>query len=317
MSTEAENTAPVAAETDLAAQPEGIETETGAEAPELEAAETTAKPEPKKEEPKLSKKAYKAKVNGKEQTLELGDDEIVQYIQKAMAADEKFNEAAMTRKQVESFINDLRKNPLAILRHPELGIDVKSLAEQVLLDEIAELEKSPEQKKLEDMERKLREHEERAKKLEEEKQEAEMQRMKAEQFKKFDDDIVDALQSTNLPKSAYVVKRITDTMIEALSLEDGNGNQLYPDVTIKDIMPYVEESLKAEMEQMFQIMPTEMLEKLVGKNHFNNLRKNRVAQAKAKPASVSDIKETAKAAAKQSETKDTKKQSFDDVFGRF
>lgn len=311
---EAITAAAPAAATDAGTGAEGAELELAGQ--EAQAEETPQQAAPKKEEtPANLKKQYKAKVNGKEQSLELDDSEIVQYIQKAMAADEKFNEAAMTRKQVEAFINDLRKNPLSILKNPELGIDVKSLAEQVLLEELAEAEKSPEQKRMEEMDRKLKEYEEKAKKLEDEKRDADLQRIKAEQFKKFDDDIVDALQNTALPKSAYVVKRITDTLIEALSLEDDKGNQLYPDVTVKDVMPFVEETIKAEMEQMFQVMPTEMLEKLVGKNHFNNLRKNRVAQAKAKPTTVSQIKETAKP--QTQEKKEEKKQSFDDIFGRF
>ena len=304
-----------AAAVESAPAPEEVVQQEVAEEIEAQPEEQKA-PEPK-EPPKPAKKQYKAKVNGKEKVLEVGDDELESYIQKALAADEKFNEAAMTRKQVEAFINDLRTNPLAVLSHPDLGIDIKSLAEKVLLDELAEAEKSPEQKRLEEMDRKLKEYEDKAKKLEDEKREAELNRIKAEQFKKFDDDIVDALQATNLPKSAYVVKRITDTLIEALNLEDGNGKQLYPDLTVKDIMPIVEENIRQEMEQMFQVMPTDMLEKLIGKNHLNSLRKSRVAQAKAKPASVSDIKETSKVDSKEAAKKQDKKQSFEDIFGRF
>jgi hypothetical protein len=273
-------------------------------------------PEKVQEPAKPSKKQYKAKINGKEQSFDLGDDEITQYIQKAASADAKFEEAAMTRKQVEAFIKDLKSNPLAVLSHPELGIDIKALAEKVLLNELAEAEKSPEQKKVEEMERKLREYEEKSQKLEEEKRASEMQRIKAEQFKKFDDDIVSALEGTTLPKSPYVVKRITDTLIEALSLVDENGKQMYPDVTVKDVMPYVEDLMRGEMEQMFQTMPSEMLEKLVGKSHLTNLRKNRIAQAKAKPTSLSEIKETTKVEDKKA-NENKKQQSFEDIFGRF
>jgi hypothetical protein len=262
---------------------------------------------------KPSKKQYNAKVNGKDQTFELGDDEITQYISKAMAADAKFEEAALTRKQVEAFIQDLKSNPLNVLKHPELGIDIKALAEQVLLSELEEAEKSPEQKKVEEMERKLREYEDKSKKLEEEKRNSEMARIKSEQFKQFDDDITSALEGSSLPKSPYVVKRITDTLIEALNIVDEKGNQVYPDVTTKDIMPYVEDLMRSEMEQMFQTMPTEMLEKLVGKSHLTSLRKGRVAQSKVKTPSLSDIKDTG---GPKVEPKQEPK-SFEQVFGRF
>lgn len=273
------------------------------------------KQEVKPEPPKPTKKQFKTKVNGKEQTLELADDEITQYISKAMAADEKFQEAAMTRKQIEAFVQQLKSNPLEILKHPDLGIDIKTLAEQVLLEELKESEKSPEQKKLEAMEKQLRDYEEKAKALEEENRQKEVQRIKAEQFAQFDNDITAALQGTNLPKSPYVVKRVTDTLIEALSLTDENGKQLYPDVTVKDVMPYVEDLMRGEIEEMFQVMPTEMLEKLIGKSHLNNLRKNRVAQAKTKPVSTSEIKDTGGAPKAVKEEKP--KQSFEQIFGRF
>lgn len=269
--------------------------------------------QPAQEPPKPLKKQYKAKVNGKEMSLDLGDDEVVQYIQKAMAADEKFEEASMTRKQVENFIKQLKSDPLAVLRHPELGINIKDLAEKVLLEELREAEKSPEQKKLDEMERKLRDYEEQAKKLESEKRDTELKRIQSEQFKRFDDEIVTALDSTSLPKSGYVVKRIVDTLIEATNLVDENGKQLYPNIKVKDIMPYIEDVVGKELNEMFDSMPSDKFEKIAGK-HMNNLRKSRVA--KAKTSSVSEIKDTGAKEAPKKEEKQSSK-SFDDVFGRF
>src|SRR5690606_30231940 len=137
---------------------------------------------------------------------------------KAMAADEKFQEAAMTRKQAEQLVTLLRENPLAVLKHPELGLDVKALATQILNQELDEMQKSPEQKKLEEMERQLKDREELLKKIEEEKRQAEMSRLQAEAYQQIDEDITNALSNTDLPKSPYVVKRIADAMIEAVNL---------------------------------------------------------------------------------------------------
>src|SRR5690606_1378668 len=135
---------------------------------------------PTEKEIKKAIKRYELQVNGRKKAIELdldNEDEVKRYLSKAMAADEKFQEAAMTRKQAEQLVTLLRENPLAVLKHPELGLDVKALATQILNQELDEMQKSPEQKKLEEMERQLKDREELLKKIEEEKRQAEMSRL--------------------------------------------------------------------------------------------------------------------------------------------
>ena len=130
------------------------------------AAEEVLEGLPQDEQPKETpaqaaarKKKFQVKTNGKAREVEVdldNEEEIKRYIEKAYGADEKFQEAAMTRKQAEALIELLKTDPRKILSHPDLGIDVKALAHQIINEELEEMAKSPEQKRLEEMEKSLR-----------------------------------------------------------------------------------------------------------------------------------------------------------------
>lgn len=257
-----------------------VDTSPSAEASEVDldaAPEEEAAPEPVKAS---NKKKYQLKANGKDREIELdfdNDDDVKKYLSKAIAADEKFQEAAMTRKQSEQLIEMLRTNPLAILKHPDLGIDVKALAQYVLNEELEDMAKSPEQKKLEEMERRIKDYEDDKKRLEDEKRQAEMAKIESEAFQQLDDQIATALSKTSLPRSDYTIKRIADMMIDAV-------NAGYTDVTVEQIMPLVEDKVNRELQQMFEIAPDEVFEKLVNKKRLDAYRKSRVAKSKSAPA---------------------------------
>lgn len=231
----------------------------------------------------LGKKRVPLKVNGRDMEYEVdldNDEELAKYLQKAMAADEKFQEAASIRKQMQQFVNALKSDPLSILSHPELGINIKDLAERVINNELEDLQKSPEQKRLEQLERELKERDEKLKSVEEQKRTAELARLEEQAFQELDRDIDEALKTTSLPKSAYVMKRIADTLI--------NANELgYTEISVKDIMPYVEQTMEQELQEMFGRMPEEVIERLMGQN-LDRVRRSKIAKAKKVAPSVQE-----------------------------
>jgi len=114
-----------------------------------------------------------------------------------------------------------------------------------------------------------------------------------------------ALESSDLPKSPYVVKKMADYML--LGLNEGI------DVSPEDVLPLVREEIQNDLRDMFAVMPDEVIEKIVGKEVFSRVRKKNVAKAKAAPAPVkSSIKDTG--ASKQTSSSAEKK-SFRDFFG--
>lgn len=233
-----------------------------------------------------NKKKYNLKVNGKAKDVELdinNDVEVQKYLQKAYAADEKFQEAALTRKQMDYLIDQLRTNPIAVLQHEALGINVKELAQKVMEQELEDMAKSPEQKRIEELEQKLKSKEEREKQLEDENRQKELSRMESEAVQALDDQITSAITNSSLPKSPYVVKRLADAMIEAVNLG-------YTDVTPEQIMPFVEEQLTEEIQRLFEASPDEVMEKLVSKKRLDGYRKAKVSKSKSTQAPLDTLK---------------------------
>ncbi|MEO0271685.1 MAG: hypothetical protein ABIM30_01175 [candidate division WOR-3 bacterium] len=240
------------------------------------------------------RKKFQLKVNNKIKDIEVdlgNEEEVKKYLQKALAADEKFQESAQIRKAMENLILALKSDPLSVLTHPDLGINVKDLAEMVLAKEIEESQKSPEQKKIEELEKMLREKEEMAKRLEEEKYAAELQKLEQQIYEDLNKQIIDALSNSNLPKSPRVIKRIGSVMRDAIL-------QGYENVTVKDIIPYVEQQFYQEVMDVLESVGDDklpsMLEKVVGKKNLDRYRKAIVGKIKAKVPDKPNLVETKK-----------------------
>lgn len=276
---------------------------------EAEVAETA------KEEAKSNKKKYQLKVNNKMKDIEIdwsNDDDVKKYLQKAEASDEKFQEAASLRKQVEQLVSELKKNPLAILRHPELGIDVKALAHQVMSEEIEDMKLSPQEKRIKELEDALKGKEDREKQLEEEKKTSEQARLEQQAAEDLDEQVTNALGKSNLPKSPYVLRRISDTMLAAMDMG-------FNDVKVDDIMPFVQEQINGEIQRLFDEAPEDTFEKvmegIVGKKHLDKYRKTKISKSKAKPTSAAQIKDTGASAKTEKKAEEQKPMRFKDLYG--
>ncbi len=261
------------------------------EVSESEGSEDEVEAAPEKTEPKSSKKKFSVKANNRMREVELdlaNDAEIQKYIEKALGADDKFQEAAYMRKAVEELVNELKTNPKSILSHKDIGIDLKAFAQQILNEELAEMEKTPEQKKMEEMERKLKEHEERAKRAEEEREQARKAQMDEMAIQALDEQVTAALSKSDLPKSPYVLKRIADTMETAVTMG-------YTDVTVEQIIPFVEEQITGEISRLFDEAPEQtaakLMEKIVGKKNLDKYRKTRVSKVKQGVTTAASVKD--------------------------
>jgi hypothetical protein len=286
---------------------DSIETQdTAAETPET-TQETQAQTKPAQSSTP-SKRKFKLKVDGEEfeEEFDPNDDEyITRQLQMAKVAGKRMEEFSSLQKEVVKFIEDLRKDPARVLSDPHIGLDVKKLAADIIEKEIADSKKSPEQlakEKLEAELKALKEEREREKQaaLEEQKQ-----RLTEEQYERYDILMDQALQKTDLPKSPYIVKKIADYMLVGLQ----NGKDVLPE----DVIPLVREEVMEDLKSMFQVMPDEVVEKLVGKDKINSIRKKNVARAKEKVAVGSN---KTLDVGKKAEPKETgKKVNFKTFFG--
>lgn len=266
----------------------------------------------KKEAARIKK--LKLKVDGHELEEELPfeiDDnpEAIEYmtrqLQMSKAAQKRMGEHAQLQKEVKYFLEELRKNPKKILADPSIGIDVKQLAAQIIEEEIANSQKSPEQLEKERLEAELRSLQEEREHEREELRQKEFARLQEIEYERYDTLMSKALETSDLPKSPYVVKKMADYML--LGLNEGI------DVSPEDVLPLVREEIQNDLREMFAVMPDEVIEKIVGKEVFNRVRKKNVAKAKTAPAPVkSSIKDTGAA---KTNAVSSEKKSFRDFFG--
>lgn len=227
-------------------------------------------------------KKLKLKVDGQEYEEELPFDipdspEAVEYMRRHMqmskVANKRMSEYSQLEGEVKAFIDEMRKNPKKALSNPAFGVDLKKLAAEVIEEEIANSQKSPEQLDKEKLEAELKSMKEEREKEKEESKRKEFERLQEQEYERYDSLMTKALEKSDLPKSPYVVKKMADYLLMGL--------QNNMDITPDDVLPLIREEILEDLKQMFAIMPEEVVESVVGKDVLTRLRKKNVAKAKA------------------------------------
>jgi|GEM_PF-1599516 len=253
-----------------------------ASAPKKEGEKDSAEPKETKEEKEVRKEAerrkYKLKVNGKEVEKEYSDDEVSRKLQLIEAADERFQKASETEKQLQNFVKALKEDPFAVLS--QLGLDdhIDALAEKRLTSKVQRDLMTPEEREIAEL-REFKSSSERAKqeaeaneKTSTEKQQFEEYRQRASQH--YDTQITDALTKSSLPKTPYTVKRVAEVMANALN----RGYELDAQ-TAADM---VHENYLGDVQAIFGQLDAEKIIKILGPDLAKKIRKYDVDNLRAK-----------------------------------
>lgn len=218
----------------------------------------------------------KLKVNGKD--VELDEPEVIRRAQLASAADEKFREAAQTRRQMEEFMAELQSNPLAVLTHPELGINFRELAETYLAGEFQRELMDPKDRELQDLRSFKEKQEAQLQEAElmkqQQAQQAHMQQLQQKAAREYDQQITDVLRQSNLPKTPGTIKRVAEVMYNAL--EKGY------EIDVNTAVDMVRESYSTDLQSLVGGMEGEGLVKFFGEELLKKIRKHDLAQLKAR-----------------------------------
>lgn len=258
-------------------------------------------------------KQLKLKFNGKETVEDLPfevDEAQLNWMttqrQKAMLADSKSREYAQLENEVGAFIQELRKNPKKALQNPAIGLDIKELAASILQEEIERSQKTPEQIRAEEAEMRLQELMEERENEKKDSEARELERLTEREYERYDNLMSSAIESSDLPKSPYVVKKLTEYMM--MAVEHGI------DVDPKDVIPLIRQEIHSDISQMFGSMPAELIEQMIGKDTLGKLKNHRKASAGKPPVPV---KASVKDVAQKTEAKKeaVKKQTVRDFFG--
>ena len=258
-------------------------------------------------------RSLRLKVDGREieedLPFEIPDDpEAVEYmkrqLQMARMGTKRAQEYAQLEKEIRDLILEGTKNPRKLLQ--ELNIDERELARQIIEQEIENAQKSPEQLEKERIEAELKSLKEEREREKQEFEQKEFERLQEQAYERYDQQMTDALERSNLPKEPYVVKKIADYMLVAL--QEGY------DVSADDVIPLVKQELEKDIQTLINAMPDEALEQFLGKQRLANFRKKNLAKAKEAVA-VSSAKAVRDTGGKTAVKEPEKKISFKDFFG--
>lgn len=288
-----------------------------AEASEADVNESEATPEEQAEldaeakseaekaaKPAEANKTYKVKIDGQE--VDLTEDELRKYASLGKSAYKRMEEAATVRKEnealkkdINSFFELIKNDPLRILKDEALGLDLKKIAEMVMNEEIEKARKTPEQLQIEELQKQLQGKEKREKEVEEGRKKLEWEKLQNEAAASIERDIMEALKTKELPESPYVMSR----MVNMLYLAAQNGINL----TAKDVLPVVKKQIMDDFRGLTGILPEDKLEEMLGEDKISNLRKRylkkvkQVAGVNAIKSSGGDVKSAAGKDAKAKE----------------
>ena len=224
------------------------------------------------------KKKLKLKVDGQEieEEIDWNDEEaLVREMQKAKAFDKKAQETATMKKQMTALMQGLKGDTAAVLQH--LGIDVDDFSARHLESKIEELSKSPEQVANEQAQKELKELREEKKKFTEERDQARSEQMRDQEAVKIENSIVSALDKHDGILSnddPSVIGDIGRAMLRAMNAGVKN-------VTPEQVIPIVEKQYAQKLQSRLGSLSKKdiaLVEKLLGKDIFEQARKNRVAK---------------------------------------
>ena len=279
---------------------------------------------PKVETPKQEAKRLKSlqlKVYGETVNEELPFEfedkpEVIEYLTKQLqmskAAQRAMQEKGSFEKQVNSFVENLKGNTAQVLA--QLGIDPVEFGAQVLEQEIEKQKLSPEERKNRELEAKLKNLEEEGKRKEDEMRKKEYDAHRRQTAERVENQMIQALDKSDLPHTPYVADRIAKYML--LALNDPEGPiELSPE----DVIPLVREDILNDIQHVIKGMSKDpsKLENFIGKDVFSQVRKSNIEKLKTQtPATAkAAIKEVGNQQKAELKPKEVSKLRARDFFG--
>lgn len=280
-----------------------------------------AAPAPTKAEIKRLK-ALKIKVDGQEfdenLPFEIDDtpearEYMTKQLQMSKMANKRAQQASELQKKIDAIGDYLsqakgdKKKLRALIK--DLGADEKELAASIIEEEIENSKKSPEQLEKEKLEAELRDLKDQREREKKDWEAREKERLYGQEAERYDMLVSKAIESSDLPKSPYVVKKMADYML--LGLE--NGIDIHPD----DVINLVREEIYSDLQQMINAMGEDKAESFIGKDILSKIRKKNVQKAKAAGTPPPPVKSAVKDVGQKSqpEEKPVQKKTIKQMWG--
>jgi hypothetical protein len=226
-------------------------------------------------QPVSTKKKYKYKSDGQDYEEEYDDESISRQLSLAKAAQKRMNEASFTRKQAESFIHALQNDPMSVLQDPRImGNDkFRQIAEQFLSKQLEDQLLSPEEKNQRDREAKLKKYEDQEKETTTKAEQAKLQQLEDHYSQEYQKTIMEALNTSSLPKNTFTVKRMASLMQK--NLEHGL------DLPAQALAQIVKEDYQRELVSLIGGADASQILSMFGEETVNKLRKHDLEKLRA------------------------------------
>lgn len=253
---------------------------------------------------------FNLKVNGKEikERVNLRDKErITKALQMEKAAQQAFQERAITAKQlqdiqddVDEFLEQFSADPLSVIMNKEFNFtkeQKRQLAEAILREDLEESQKTPEQIEYEETKRRYEELLAEKEALETQRRSEEQAFLEQQAAMELEQEIATAIDIGSLPKSKYMTKKLADLAYIAYS----NG----VDLSMQELIPFVKDQYKKDMAEMLGVLSDEEVEFLVSKDRIRQIRNKQIQSVKPKenaPKSPLKTEDTGSSSKKQDDS---------------
>lgn len=218
------------------------------------------------------KRKLKIKIDGMEEEIEMDDDQLRREVQRARAADKRFQAASEMNKRATELFEKM-KNPDGLIEAiKSLGYDPQQLAEGYLYDRLQYEAMTPEQKMIRELQEEKRLRDIKDKQMMQTQEQAKTKEVTDRLAKEIQADIMASLQSGGLPPTPDNIWRMGHKM--RAHLERGI------DLPAKDAAALVMEDLRKEWRSTAKGMPADKLVEMFGQEIADNIRKHDLSKIK-------------------------------------
>lgn len=219
---------------------------------------------------------FEVKVNGK--VVKMTMQELRDNASMSGAANEKFSEAKKSKAEVDRIISSAKKNPIEALMDPALGLtkdQIRDAFEKWYSKEYIDPEQlTPEQRKMKEYEERLKNYEEQEKTAKEKAEAEENEKLTTKQREYLQGQIIEALESSGLPKTKFFASRMAFYMRQNMQ----NGWE----APISMIVSQVKNERQSILSDMSEGSTAEQLIAALGEGAINKIRKYDLEQLRAR-----------------------------------
>lgn len=212
-------------------------------------------------------------------------------LQLARAANKRMQEAAELRKkdiatqeEIQGFLQALKQNPIEILE--SMGIDTKDMSEKRLQAEIEKMQMTEEERKIAELQKELQELKSKEEAAKKQAELMEQEKLKSQYAAEYERDLINAIDSSGLPKNPEIIQRLAQYMHTAL--------RLGIDLNFKDLIPLVQQSIQSDLTSLLGSLPIEQIMQILGDGNIQKIiGSKKPAVSKKAPVTPKSVQDTA------------------------